>query len=177
MGLKKIALSILTLVIISSCSESDSEKVEFTFTPDNPQVKFVDGKVQTGTDDSTGLPVYEDIEAPWFKFRVTVSNGSAKNLVVDSIKLTMTGLTNTTGPISLSSEITASSYIGTGALPTAIAIVNAGGTQESVDFYISGLSEAVTSGVYNVEVLAEGWFGTIDDPGSKFSQKYFFTTD
>ncbi|MBY0384389.1 hypothetical protein K2X05_04450, partial [bacterium] len=170
--------SLLTIAFVASCSETDSDKVEFTFIPDNPQVKFVDGKVQTGTDSSTNLPVYEDIEAPWFKFKITVSNGSAKNLVVDSLKLTMTGLSGTTGTVAVTAEITAASYLGVTPLPTSVVEVNAGGTSlESPYFYIKGLSTAVTSGVYNVEVLAEGWFGTVDNPGAKFSQKYFFTTD
>lgn len=177
MSIKNILFSILAVVLVVGCSETDSEKVEFTFIPDNPQVRFVDGKVQTGVDTTTGVITYTDIPAPWFKFRATVKNGSAKNLIVDSLKLTLTGLSSGAGTVTVTTELSASSYIGMAAVQPAVADVPAGAQEETVDFYVSGLSDAITSGVYNVEVLAEGWFGTIDDPGAKYSQKYFFTTD
>jgi hypothetical protein len=107
-----------------------------------------------------------------------IQNGSNKNLIVDSLTLKMLGLTTTQGVITVESVVTAESFLGVqGALPVVIAEVTAGTTSPgTLNFYISGLSTAVSSGVYNVEVLAEGWFGAIDNPTSVFSQKYYFTT-
>lgn len=179
MSTNKILFSIFALVLITGCAETDSEKVEFTFIPDNPQVRTVDGKVQTGMDTTTGLATYETISAPWFKFKMTVSNGSAKNLVVDSLKLTMTALSSTAGTVTATSEFSADSYKGPASVVgtlTSIVEVGPGGTSpETLDLYVSGLVDGIK--VYNVEVLAEGWFGTIDNPGAKFSQKYYFTTN
>ena len=175
----KVLLTFFLFPILLSCSKQDSEKVEINFIPEDPKVKFADGKIQTGTDASTLLPVYEIVEAPWFKFRITIQNGADKNLVVESLVLKLSGLTTTSGIVTATSTITAESTIVASdvLLPTVIASVTAGTTStESLEFYVSGLPTAVTSGVYNVEVQANGWFGTENDPVSVFSQKYFFTT-
>jgi hypothetical protein len=174
----KFLLACLAIPLFLACSEQDSEKVDITFSPENPRVRFADGKVQTGFDTSTNLPVFTDIPAPWFSFTAVIQNGSDKNVVVESLKLKMLGLTATQGMLTLESTLTAESFLDAVApLPEVIATVTAGTTSPStLSFYISGLSPAVTSGVYNVEVHAEGWFGTIDEPGAVFSQKYFFTT-
>ncbi len=174
----KFFLTCVALPFLLACSKQDSENVDITFSPENPKVKFVDGKVQTGFDTSTNLPVYTDIKAPWFKFSVVIENGSDKNLIVESLTLKMLGLTTTQGFVTVESVLTAESYIGEqDPAPEILATVTAGtSSPPTFEFYVSGLSEAVSSGVYTVEVHAEGWFGTLDDPTSLFSQKYFFTT-
>lgn len=175
---KVFLLSLMAVTALMSCSKQDSEKVEITFAPESPKVKFVNGKIQTGTDTSTNQPIYQEIKAPWFKVDVNVRNGADKNLILESLKLKMLGLSNSQGVVTVESNLTAESFIGgTGTVPEVLDSVTAGTTSPiTLTFYVQGLSTDVTSGVYNVEVLAGGWFGTIDNPTSIFSQKYFFTT-
>ncbi len=171
----KFLLTLITLPVLMACSKQDSEKVDINFSPDNPKVKFADGSVLISTD-AAGISSYEEVKAPYFKFNFTVNNGSDKNVIVDSFKIKLTGLSTTDGFITLEADITVESIFGT-TTQIVLADVPAGLTStQSVDFYVADLSPLVTSGVYSVEVQALGWFGTINEPSAVFSQKYFFTT-
>lgn len=168
-------LTLITLPLLIACSKQDSEKIKIDFSPENPKVKFADGSVLVSTD-ADGIATYEDVKAPYFKFNFTVTNGSDKNVIVDLFKIKLTGLSASSGFITLETDVSVESIIGT-TTQIVLADVAPGLTStQSVDFYVADLSPLVTSGVYSVEVQALGWFGTINEPNTVFSQKYFFTT-
>ncbi len=163
--------ALLALPLLLSCSKQDSEKVEINFVPESPKVKFAKGAVQTGTS------TYQEISPPWFKFNFTVQNGSDKNVIIESLLLKLTGLSATDGTVTVEKTLTVASIIGGTTNDIVLEEVTAGQTSEAtVDLHVQQLSSIVTSGVYTVEVEARGWFGTINEPVSVFSQKYFFTT-
>ena len=171
----KFLLTLITLPVLMACSKQDSEKIDINFSPENPKVKFADGSVLVSTD-ANGVATYEEVKAPYFKFNFTVNNGSEKNVIVDTFKVKLTGLSTTQGFITVEKDVTVESSI-IATTQIVLADVAAGLTStQSVDFYVPDLSPLVTSGVYSVEVQAIGWFGTINEPSAVFSQKYFFTT-
>lgn len=172
---KVFLLSLIAVTALMSCSKQDSEKVELTFSPEAPKVKFAKGSVQTGTD-ADGNPTLQEVKAPWFKFNLTVQNGADKNVIVESLVLKFTGLSSTDGVVIVEKTVGVDSSI-PAITASVLADVTAGTTSTAtVDLYVQELSPLVTSGVYSVEVTAQGWFGTLNDPVSVYSQKYFFTT-
>lgn len=190
--MKKLLWSLLcvSLVVLVSCSEEDSEKVNISFSPENPRVQFYDLPltVYTNTD---GDPQIEKIKAPWFRIKMNVANGASKNVVISNFNIKLKGVNSnqgfSAGDISIdpsalfvnknkdegdnktvmeevptSSSLPIPSYVG----------------NDDLDYiYVSGLPADVTTGVFNVEVEAVGWFGTTTNPTSVFRQKYYFTTD
>ncbi len=171
---KVFLLSVIAATALMSCSKQDSEKVELTFSPETPKVKFAKGNVQTGSDDNG--PTFQEVKAPWFKFNLTVQNGADKNVIVESLVLKFTGLSTTDVVVVVEKTVAVDSSI-PALTTTVLADVTAGTTSAAtVDLYVQELSPLVTSGVYSVEVTAQGWFGTLNDPVSVYSQKYFFTT-
>jgi hypothetical protein len=186
--MRQIAFSFFKIIILFSlvaCSEEESEKVDASFIPSNPNVNFYDSNIFLYTDTVTSLPVSEPIDGPWFRFKMEISNSSAKTVVVSNLTLKLTGVSAIEGIISAEAEFSASDLVENKqplpnpdpAAAQAITVVLANETKTTSYFYVTNLPEAVVTGVFNVEVTATGWFGTVDVPTDRFEQKYFFTTN
>lgn len=191
--LQKLIHSILVLGLCGvfvACSEEDSEKVDISFSPENPRVYFYDLPLTLYTDDN-GDPVTTVIKQPWFRVQLNVNNGADKSLVISNFNLTVKGVSASQGFSSSAIQISPSSlFVNNNADEdddlTVMAEISASNTAliPAVDpdekknyIYIHSLPSDVTTGVFNVEVEAVGWFGTIANPMGVFRQKYYFTTD
>lgn len=186
--MKQITFTILKIVMLFSlvaCSEEDSEKVDATFIPSNPDVRFYDSSVFLYTDPETQLAVTEPIIGPWFRFKIKVTNGSSKTVIVSNLDLKLTSVSATQGVVNFETDFSSADLVenkqanapGDPLASQVILVVPPAGSGESTYFYVTELPTSVTTGVFNVEVTASGWFGTLEAPTDKFQQKYFFTTD
>jgi hypothetical protein len=182
----KVALKIFVLCLIAvsfaGCSDDDVDKVDVTFSPDNPRVNFQNKNLFLYTD-GDGNPVVEEVKGPWFKTNVSVSNNSSKGVVISKMEFKVTGISTMGGGFqSASIDFEADSLLGnknqdaTDDTDVLLALA-AGQTGEITDVYISELPPTVTTGVFSVEVTVSGWFGTAESATDVFIQKYFFTTN
>ncbi len=192
--INKLGLAVFALLFCATlvgCSEEDSEKVDITFAPENPRVQFFDQPLILYTSTSGDL-VKETIKAPWFRIKMNVNNGSGKNVVISNFKFNVKGISSSQGFSSSTIQVTPSAlyvnknelsddditYIGESAAGEVKLIPTASDVSDNVDYiYVQGLPSDVTTGVFNVEVEAQGWFGTTVAPTAVFQQKYYFTTD
>lgn len=168
----------LSFMILSSCSD-DSENIKVTFEPSHPIVRFTSPSIPLGTD-AQGTTTYHDVTGPWFLMKLTINNGSKRNVVIDSLSLKLSGQAPDNSLVEATVAVDATNVFitGTGPLPTSyILSVPPGMTSTTEDIYVENLPSTVPSGVYFVEMEAVGWFGDPTTPQQEFRQKYYFTTN
>lgn len=175
-----LLLKIFMVFALLGCSEEESDKVDATFEPSNPEVQFYDIPIYL-YDNADGTPVTELVEGPWFKFKLKITNKSANQVVISNLNLVLTGVTTSQGILKSEVQFSSKDIIANKKNPSAatqvIAVIPGNQALTTDFFYVSKLSDLVTTGVYTVEATAIGWFGDVDAPSDRFEQKYFFTTD
>jgi hypothetical protein len=181
----KVANKLFTLCFLTfcflGCSDDEVDKVDVTFSPENPRVYFYDKNLILYTD-GDGNPVTEEVKGPWFKTSLSVTNGSSKGVVFNKIEFKLTGIAPVGGLQSAASVIEADDLFDNKDQSTAndsdvLVFVQPGETKPIPNIYISNLPPSVTTGVFSVEVIVTGWFGTVENASDIFTQKYFFTTN
>ncbi len=177
--ISKVFFMVSVLLVLGSCSDNNVDDIDLNFTPSRPKVKTSNAKLYLYT--GSGGDVFEDITAPWVKVGLSLSNGTTKSIVVDKITIKASGASAIGGFMSSDYIIDSESLLvnknagDEDDVEVLFAFSPGESSLEPVYIYLGGLP-AVT-GVYSVEITMHGWFGTVDNPGKAFIQKYYFVTD
>lgn len=190
---------ILSFWTIRCGSGGKSSDIHFSIAPGTPAVITTDYKLNDS----------QTVTAPWYAFRVTITNGSDETLSILNLTLNVTLIDSTgnqsTGTIAINpsaanftlvcgtdtsvqieyndfgewapgeSKQVSLTYHGTlpGTCPTVnttFPILYAGGNPQSTD---------PNNPAYNyiVELVPNGWFGTLANPQERLQASYYFSTN
>ena len=185
-----LGFTLIVSILFNACGNPLSDQVTISSEPSNPEVV----KVDLPADDDE----FDGATAPWFIFDYIISNDSSQTFVLSRLELVSRRL----GDLSTSVTIIDASQLEDGQgyteYPLAIAVVepkskwqstnNGGfivdGERQGLFWYIQSLpvdpnqSREQQTTLYEVEVLAEGFFvPTDDDDLTPYERRFKFFTE
>lgn len=183
--LYKLTLLIFSLALVQCGNNDNSQKVDLIFEKQNPIVIPSDYSLLLYKDPVTLLPVTETITGPWFQFKYSITNGTSKELIIQTLVVKVTGISTAGAEVTAEAKISVTDLLVNKDSDTTndrlfLEDVLAGkvlqASQMTLGVYIGSLPTPTMSTVFNVEIEAIGWFGAIDAPSEKFSKKFYLTT-